>query len=492
MGEVEEILKEISPHYKKMGESDFVHTLVYDSPTEALEPLYFWILDFLGKIGLQTTKLVDNFASSPGSGHFSELGMKKSQMQEQAMRIMQTMNTILRSVLNLIYDLKEFKIRLSHYDAANSKDKHVKEAGILALKQIWMDKVDIQRGQGSINALSSGNLQFVTLRDAFLFASSPEDVDKMDLNDRVKRILKPRIQEFFEWKKRSELELKKRYEIEKSYLKSQVGALKLQSRWAKPYLRAAEKLMQNEKLERSPALVTAFNTMILELSLMGKQEIKVEEAATTSRVQRAPLPEEFKYIARKIRKFYFVILIDFNFIGIPNKVGQNFVFGGKAEIKFKAYALNQDELDMLDVKLGESDLESALKLVQGMTDESIAQLKIDIDELLEEKKDEEKETGDPFSSLFNFKFLKFKKKSEEELQKEKIEKLNKQGIKPDSYAEAFVRNVAMKEAKDYTFLVYDILKKNYGMASFPYGGEKGTMEGVKAPVTAGEKLFGFK
>ena len=274
MGEVEEILKEISPHYKKMGESDFVHTLVYDSPTEALEPLYFWILDFLGKIGLQTTKLVDNFASSPGSGHFSELGMKKSQMQEQAMRIMQTMNTILRSVLNLIYDLKEFKIRLSHYDAANSKDKHVKEAGILALKQIWMDKVDIQRGQGSINALSSGNLQFVTLRDAFLFASSPEDVDKMDLNDRVKRILKPRIQEFFEWKKRSELELKKRYEIEKSYLKSQVGALKLQSRWAKPYLRAAEKLMQNEKLERSPALVTAFNTMILELSLMGKQEIR--------------------------------------------------------------------------------------------------------------------------------------------------------------------------------------------------------------------------
>ena len=105
-----------------------------------------------------------------------------------------------------------------------------------------MDKVDLQRGQGSINAMSSGNLQFVTLRDAFLSAKSPEDVDKIDLNERVKRILKPRVQEFFEWKKRSEQELRKRFEIEKTYLKSQVAALKLQSKWAKPYLKAAEKL----------------------------------------------------------------------------------------------------------------------------------------------------------------------------------------------------------------------------------------------------------
>ena len=66
-------------------------------------------------------KIVDNFASSPGSGHFSELGGKKSQMQDQASKILGTINNILRSVLNLIYDLKEFKIRLSHYDAAKSK-----------------------------------------------------------------------------------------------------------------------------------------------------------------------------------------------------------------------------------------------------------------------------------------------------------------------------------------------------------------------------------
>ena len=488
MGEVDDIIKEISPHYKnkKKDPADLTHLLVYDSPSEALEPLYFWILDFIGKIRFKLTKLVDNFASSPGSGHFSELGLKKSQMQEQASRLMGTINNVLRSVLNLIYDLKEFKVRLSHYDVANSKDKDKREAGILALKQIWMDKVDLQRGQGSINALSSGNLQFVTLRDSFLVADSPEAVDKIDLNDRVKRILKPRVQEFFEWKKRSEVELRKRYEIEKTYLKSQVDALKLQARWAKPFLKAAEKLTQNEKLEEDAALVTAFNTIVLQLSLMGTREIDVEEFATYTRhYQNTVLPEKFKKISKKIRKYYSVILVDFNFIGIPSKVGQHYVFGGKATIEFKSYGLNQDEIDLLNEKLSDSDLNTALKLVQGMTDDSLSQLKVDLDELLEDKEEEKKKNEGIFSGLFS------NKKKEDK--KERIKLLKEKGIKKDSYSEAFVRNIAIADAMDNCFLVYDILKKNYGMASFAYGGEKGMRLLIaRPPQSFFDRLFGFK
>ena len=102
-------------------------------------------------------KISDNFASSPGSGHFGEMGIRKSQMQTQATQILTSMNTILKSVIQLLYDLREFKIRLSHYDAAKSQDPHKKQAAILALKQIWMDKVDMgARGGGSINQLSAG------------------------------------------------------------------------------------------------------------------------------------------------------------------------------------------------------------------------------------------------------------------------------------------------------------------------------------------------
>src|SRR3989344_9520501 len=109
-----------------------------------------------------------------------------------------------------------------------------------------MDKVDMARGNSSIKAMALGQAGFQTLINAFLMVSSPKDVDSLDLNDMVKRILKPRIQEFNIWVDQSEKELRKRYEIEKTYLRSQVSSLKLYSRWVKPYLRAAEQLKMED------------------------------------------------------------------------------------------------------------------------------------------------------------------------------------------------------------------------------------------------------
>ena len=45
--------------------------LVYNSSSETLEPVYFWLLDFMNKVFWgNVKKVMDNFASSPGSGHF--------------------------------------------------------------------------------------------------------------------------------------------------------------------------------------------------------------------------------------------------------------------------------------------------------------------------------------------------------------------------------------------------------------------------------------
>ena len=246
MVSVKEIIEKISPYYNKKGEPEATHKLVYDSSSETLEPIYFFILDLMNDFGLETEKLIDNFSSSPGSGHFGELGQRASVMQQQGTKLLGDINTVLRSVLNLIYDLKEFRIRLSSYEDLKSKDKATSEAARLSLKQIWMDKVDIQKGNSSIKAMGLGQAGFVTLLDAFLAVKDEKDVDKIDLNERVKRILKPRVQEFNTWLNQSESELKKRYEIEKTYLKSQVNSLKLYARWAKPYLMAANELETNE------------------------------------------------------------------------------------------------------------------------------------------------------------------------------------------------------------------------------------------------------
>jgi len=457
LGKISKIIEEISPRYRKLGEPLQEHTLIYDSLSETLEPTYFWVVDKMNEFfGGKVEKLVDNFVSTPGSGHFGELGTRATRMQEESMKILGAVNTVVKSILNLIYDLKEFEIRLEHYNASKNKEDKKAEAGLLALKQIWMDSVDVKRGRGSINMLAQ-DLNFVTLRDAFMAAKDDKNVDKMDLNDRVKRILKPRIKEFLEWKERSEKELRKRFEVEKSYLKSQVNSLKLYTSWLRPYLMAAENLKMNE-MGRHPGLVKAFNTIFLQLVLLGKTGIKIEEAITAK-----DLPPKFDRIKWK-REYHSCVVVELQFRGIPSRVGQqsHYAFGGRAEVNFKAYALNDDELAMLDKKLREESVEEGLKLMEGITTDSLEQIKEDIDHFLEntEEKEEEEKGKDvnPFLALFGIYEKRDKKK---EVKKEIKE------VKKDNYEESLLRSYTESVAKERCYDLFDIYKKAHGMASHP-------------------------
>ncbi len=438
------------------------HKMVYDSSSETLEPIYFFILDLMNDFKLDVEKITDNFTSSPGSGHFSELGQRATVMQQQGTKILGDVNTVLRSVLNIIYDLKEFRIRLSHYDALQDSKK--KEPTILALKQIWMDKVDINKGNSSIKAMALGQAGFQTLIDSFLFAKDVKDVDKMDLNDRVKRILRPRLLEFSDWLEHSEKELRKRYALEKDYLRSQVNSLKLYARWAKPYLRAAQQLeMKQAGMEREPALVKAFNTIILELTILGKQKIKLQEEAIAGK-----LPKKFERMKFK-RDYYFCTLVDFRFRGIPQRVAQqaHYVFGGRADVSFRSYVMNSDELAKLEEELESSDVEDVLQLIEGSTGESLKQMQDEINFFLEEKPEEEKQeehkdTSNPFVALIGG------YDTNAEKSPGKNEKPGKENWWPEKESfveEKVIRPFAEEQAKEMTFKIFDVYKKAHGMPS---------------------------
>lgn len=449
------------------------HKITYDSSSETLEPLYFWILDFMSNdLGLSVEKLVDNFSSSPGSGHFGEMGQRMSVMQQQGTKILADVNTVLRSVLNIIYDLKDFKIRLAQYDDLKSKDPSKKGATILALKQIWMDKVDVNKGNSSIKALALTQAGFVTLIDAFLMAKDEKEASTMDLNERVKRIVEQRIHEFNIWLNQSEQELRKRYEIEKTYLKSQVSSMKIYSQWAKPYLIAAQQLQTSNELANKAGLVKAFNTILLQLTLLGKTKINIEDAA-----REGKFPIELQKMKIK-RDYYACILVDFDFRGIPQKVSPqqpHYVFGGLANISFKAYSLNKDELDVFKQEFEKSNVEDVLKLIEGVTTESLESLKADLDYFLDEKTPEEKkkeetkgnlsfaEIFEPFAALFG------KAEEGESPKKDKKKKEEKKIIPKEDYVEKeLMRSYADFKAKDMTFTVFDIYKKAHGMAAFPF------------------------
>ncbi|MCK4552959.1 hypothetical protein KAT80_02035 [Candidatus Pacearchaeota archaeon] len=470
MGEIDEIINKVSPYYKAKAEPEAEHKIVYDSSTETLEPVYFWILDFMNNMmGLSTEKLVDNFTSSPGSGHFGELGQRATVMQQQGQNMLAQINTILRSVLNIIYDLKEFKIRLQSYDDLKSEGK--KEAARQSLKQIWLDKVDMQKGNSSIKAMALGQAGFQTLLDAFLVVNDIKGAEKLDLNDRVKRIVSARIHEFNIWLTQSEIELRKRYEMERIYLGSQVNSLKLYSRWAKPYLKAAQQLEMKES-KREPALVKTFNTILLELTLLGKDGVDVKKSAIAG-----DLPTDFQKLKTK-RDYYSCVLVDFNFRGIPQRVAQrgDYAFGGRAEVTFKAYALNSEELDKLNYELDKSDIGDVLKLIEGSTSESLDQLQKEIDFFLKEKENQEekekpKDQSNPFLALIGH----YDKKDKSEKQDKSVpkgvpskeDKDKDKPVKPDNWIEkTHLRAFAAAEAVDKVFTIFDVYKKSHGMESF--------------------------
>jgi hypothetical protein len=458
---ISQMIEEISPYYQKKKKPEATHTLVYDSSSETLEPIYFFILDLMNDFGLAPQKLIDNFSSTPGSGYFAELGQRATIMQQQATKILGDVNTVLRSILNIIYDLRDFKMRLKHYDGLKSKKKEEQEASILALKQIWMDKVDIAKGNSSIKAMALGQAGFQTLIDAFLIVKDEKDVDRLDLNDRVKRILKSRISEFNIWLQESEKELRKRYELEKTYLRSQVNSLKLYSRWVRPYLKAAAELEAKEK-EREPALIKTFNTILLELTLLGKNKLDIADEAA-----KGNLPEDFakpKFLNKIKRNYYICILVDFIFRGIPQRIAQqaHYVFGGRAEVTFKAYALNDDELNKLDEQLKKSEISDVLSLIEGATTASLGQLEEEINFFLEEKEEKEekpKEESNPFLALIG-KYEKPAPKSKEIQPKEII-------VQKDNWIEEnFLRPLAAEIAKTRVFDMFDLYKKMHNMASF--------------------------
>ncbi len=284
--------------------------------------------------------------------------------------------------------------------------------------------------------------------DAFMAAESLSALKKLDLNDRVRRILEQRIGEFEKWLKESEQELRKRYEIEKIYLKNQVSSVRLYARWIKPYLKFAKELEQRAK--STAGLVSAFNTSLLELVLLGKNEYKI-----ANDIGIGILPRKFKDITKK--KYYAIVIIEFNFRSAPERASAGgYGYRGRVEMSFTSYALNEEELEILKKELEKDDLGDLMTLAHGATDESLEKIQVDLEEFLEEKpkKKEEKESQDvnPFSALFSF--LKKEKKKEEE------------GIPKDTDAEKVIRSLAILKARKECMDLYNTYKGANNMPNF--------------------------
>jgi hypothetical protein len=334
----------------------------------------------------------------------------------------------------------------------------------------------MKRQTGSIHQMTA-QLGYSTLREAFMMANSQEDLKKINsdehgglITDQVLRILIPRLNEFLKWVEYSEKELRKRFSIERNYLKSQVETIKLYSGWMKPYLIAAEKLKQ-KGFDSHEALVNSFSTSMFQLEIFTEKKASLGE------------PHE-NY--RGKRDYKSVMVIDFEFRGhvsqrVTQKGDYGFGMGGKINIVYKSYALNDEEIAAAKALLEKADRDSSLNFSGDVAAEALADLKEDLDYFLmsdEEKEANEEKTnkregkkGDinPFSALFGLGKSKKKKKKKKEEKKELLTKEDIdeaiENIKKDNFVEKMLRGAASKTAATWLYFAYDIYKKAHQMAS---------------------------
>jgi hypothetical protein len=445
-----------------------VHKCSYDNFNESLETSYFSILATLNNLGLgKQVKVVDNFMSSPGSGHFSEMGQKATRMQEEAMKMLGATNQVVKSILNLIYDLKEFKIRLGLYQKLNSTNESEKIAAMFSLKQVWLDTVDAKRGNSSIKAMALTQANFVTLIDAFMAVKDESLKDEtgteIDLNERVKRILKQRVLEFQMWVRESERELRKRFDLEKMYLRSQYNTVLLYARWIKPYLLAAKKLEQNAS-DRA-TIVNMFNSTLLELVVLAKGGAYDPD----DDVVKGDMPKLFRqkqykdYAAKK--GFTHFEIVEFTYTSYPERANNAYGFRGKVEVTFWGYALSSDELKTLEAELQKDDIDDVFGWIERSTGQSLGTLRQDINLLLADDEDplkrsdegstkKEESIWDIFTSVF---------KTEPAKPKDKLEK---KGLPEDGYLDKMLRAQSILTARSRAAKSFELYKKSKQMPTF--------------------------
>ncbi len=381
------------------GKSYVQYLLGLDTMTEGLESSYYWILSFWGdkffNQNYKIRKAQEYFAATETSYIFGDMGARRTNLEKRAQELLALINQLIRTIINILWDLREFEIRIERYNDLESKDKEKRRASDLALKSIWLSEVDMKKGAGSINNLVQ-QLNFVTLRDAFMFIDTMQDKEKvltdigekdenvgMDLPMIVKRILLGRVTEYLDWRELSKKELTKRFEIEKAYLRHEVASMKLYTAWVRPYLFSIKRLTMptpDEMAKKIPdyesetstkiewgtiytsqaELVTTFETAQIFVELFGTKEVTKEFGGAQ---------------VFGDDKIYGAIEADFVFRTLPGQVDQRrYMQRGALEMIFTAYSL--DERRKKDLERIEED--DVLKQATKLTEDTLLQLRDDL------------------------------------------------------------------------------------------------------------------
>ncbi len=429
------------------------YELEYENYKDSVEKYYFWIVEFLkDNLGYDVEKIEDEYASSETSSWWANLEQRKGLQQDKASQYLGTIGGMIKSMQQILRDLRIMDERWEYYQKSNAGDKGAE----VALKSLWTDLVE----GGAQNPRSvfgmAAQVGFVTLPDLF-FDITPKTskdvdaaVDKIDgVNDSVKRILKRKLYQYMEWKEQTEKEISTRRNFTLKYLRQHFNVVKLYIGWVKPYLRNIRKLQQGETIN-STDLLTSSEGAVIDLEILAVKKL-----------HEPNIGEELTY---KYKKYFPVVQVKIHWRTRPALMyQQEYQKGplhlGRATMKFYAYTATKEDLEKYREAKDKEDME-----LLSSVNASIDAIKDDLDKYLkeageligeEEEAEEKKSRANMLEAFAGFGQLFALKKG-----------IGSKGRTKETWSEKQERESAKAKSSGDCKIVYEIFKKAHQMVQW--------------------------
>ncbi len=264
-----DILKEIEDDDRKIGETK----IVIGTNRRILDDVYPKIIGFLKKNGWEVVKHFEKITVTPMATGTERVFARLQSAQERAISLGGQIGSMTRTafqIFNDIVKLEQLAMLLDQYK--NAKDEREKASALKRLKQYWAMKVDpTESGAGSIDNLAV-RYGMSILRDAFYAVDTIEEAEKLDINERIKRILIIKLRSFYNWLDLAMEEVPRRLEFMRRYLKQHMTWIKTYLEWLKPYLRIT-KVLRFYRPERADVLELVDQVFVTS-GLLAFKEIK--------------------------------------------------------------------------------------------------------------------------------------------------------------------------------------------------------------------------
>ena len=250
--------------------------LVFETTNEPIEDAYYFQRDMIRTdFHFENFyKLVDVFAASEQSSMWGVSEQRLGLQQDKVSQYLKGISEMIKALFQIVRELRIIDERLSYYyDIEN--DTPTSLSSEITLKGVWIDQVEGgSKNPASVYGLAN-TVGFATLPDLFFrtqvkdLSKLDEQIHKIDVNEKVKEVLKRKLRQFYEWKRRTFKELQQRRRFTLKYLRQHYDTIKLYISWIKPYLRNIEKLQLDRRKMDSVDMVSSFEGAMSEVEFLA-------------------------------------------------------------------------------------------------------------------------------------------------------------------------------------------------------------------------------